>query len=211
MKLPIPHLKYEQNLGKQGIWYVAGLDEVGRGAWAGPLVSCAVIMRSDLPRIYKIRDSKILSKDKREALAEKIKLRALTFGIGIVDSWEIEELGISRALNLAGRKAIGGLSIQPQFVLIDGFQLRGIGVDSQAIKGGDKLCFSIAAASIIAKVTRDKIMGDFHRQYPQYRFDLHKGYGTKLHQKMLEKYGPCSIHRKNYKPIKSIFNKYIKQ
>ncbi len=198
----VPSFKYEVEKLQIGYQFIAGIDEVGRGAWAGPVVAAAVILPH---RLYRLRDSKILSRSKREILARKIRRLAINFGIGIAEVWEINELGLHQATFLAYERAITQIK-NIDFLLIDGFQWPKSPLPHQAIIKGDNKCSSIAAASIIAKVERDKMMRQLHRLCRQYRFDLHKGYGTKLHQQRLIKHGPSEHHRQNYRPIKKLLS-----
>ena len=196
----VPNYKYELYYLSKDYKSIAGIDEVGRGAWAGPLVAAAVILPH---RLYRLRDSKILNRAKREILARKIRRLAINFGIGIAEVWEINELGLHQATFLAYERAISQIK-NTDFLLIDGFRWPKSPLPHQAIIKGDNKCNSIAAASILAKVERDKMMRQLHRSCRKYRFDLHKGYGTKLHQQRLAKHGPSEHHRQNYRPIKKL-------
>lgn len=202
-----PKFKEEENLFSLGYQYVAGVDEVGRGAWAGPLIVAAVIFPSK--RLYKVRDSKILSKEKRESLFLKIQKEALAYALGEVSNKEIDQLGLSTAIKKAAKKAIDSLKIKPDFCLLDGNwnYLKDFFPESKTIKKGDSLCFSIAAASIVAKVSRDKMMEELDPKHFLYDFKNNKGYPAKNHLKALGKYGPCKIHRFSYEPIKDLLNK----
>lgn len=207
----IPNLKEEEKLYAQNYQYVAGVDEVGRGAWAGSVVAAAIIMKNEKGkmkngrrRIYKIRDSKSILAKKRETLFQKIKEQCLDYSIGIVEAEIIDKIGIGVASKLAMKRAISNLKIKPDFILIDAFKLPEIKIPTKAIKKGDRYCLSIASASIVAKVVRDKMMIQAHQKFPRYGFDKHKGYGTRLHQERLKKYGHCSLHRKSFSPIKNL-------
>ena len=207
-RLRIPKFEQEEFLHSLGLKNIVGMDEVGRGAWAGPLVSAAVIMPG---RIYKLRDSKLLTRKERQKLSYKIK-RTCKFGFGRVQTWEFNKLGLSKALLLSYERAIRVLRRKVDFLLIDGNQkfhspalnhfFRGDCLAYRSIIKGDMKCSSIAAASIIAKVERDRIMNKLAKIYRGYYFEMHKGYGTKLHQRQLLKHGVCKIHRTNYAPIK---------
>ncbi|MFH1188009.1 MAG: ribonuclease HII [bacterium] len=203
----IPNQNYENQLYTQGYQYIAGIDEAGRGAWAGPLVSAAVIMPRD--KIIKdIRDSKTLTPQKREELCEDIKKISLSWSVAIININFINQYNIGKANIKAFKMAINKLKIKPDYLLIDGIlKLKNHPIQQQSIKNGDALVYSIAAASIIAKVARDNILKKEHLRFPEYGFDEHKGYGTKKHQEALGKYGICEIHRTLYKPIIKIIGK----
>ena len=179
----------------------AGIDEAGRGPWAGPVVAAAVIFPQDAD-IPGLNDSKKVPPKKREDLFIKINECALAVGVGIVGNNEIDSLNILRATFTAMRQALGMLKITPDLVLVDGnSRLPGIEINQRSIVAGDAKSAAIAAASIIAKVTRDRIMTEFAKQFPQYGFENHKGYGTKEHQDALNNFGPCPIHRKSFEPV----------
>lgn len=197
----IPNLKIERTLQQAGYLAIAGVDEAGRGAWAGPVVAAAVVLPF-LKRYYGINDSKLLAPLQREFLLVKIYQLAADIGIGIAEINEIDELGIGKATYLAMRRAVGNLSIQPQYVLVDGFKVGFAEVPSQGIIDGDRKSVSIAAASIVAKVARDRMMVEIHESIPQYSFHINKGYGTAFHQLKIKEHGICEWHRKSYQPIK---------
>jgi ribonuclease HII len=182
---------------------VAGVDEVGRGAWAGPLVACAVVLPLK-PRINGVDDSKQLTKRNREYAAAKIMERAICYGFGIVPHDEIDVIGITRANELSMIRALESLQHKPDYVLIDAFKLLGFPGKHASIAHGDATIYSIAAASIVAKVYRDRIMDDYHEEFPQYGFDQHKGYGTEQHATALSVHGICMIHRRSFQPIKTM-------
>ena len=197
----------EQNLFGAGYKIVAGIDEAGRGPLAGPVVAACVLLNSDFvkhldcPEAKLIKDSKKLTAKKREELAEFIKKAFLEVGVGICDHKTIDRINILQASFLAMKKAIGNLKQKPDFILLDGkFKIPNCSYKQKAIIKGDALVFCIAAASIIAKVERDRIMLKMHELYPGYGFDKHKGYGTKLHMEQLRRRGPCAIHRMSFKP-----------
>jgi ribonuclease HII len=194
--------KYEDNCCSKGYRLIAGVDEAGRGPLAGPVAAGAVILPDDI-EILGVNDSKQLSSKQRTKLAEQIKKAALCWSIGLATEEEIERLNIRNATHLAMARAAKSLSLKPDILLVDGFLIPGVEIKQQAIVGGDAKSVSIAAASILAKVQRDKIMDNYHALYPQYGFDRHKGYGTKQHIEAIMKYGPCPIHRKDFEPIKS--------
>ncbi|MEA3493873.1 MAG: ribonuclease HII [Candidatus Margulisiibacteriota bacterium] len=192
------NLSFERKLWKPGIKYVAGVDEVGRGPLAGPVVASAVIFPQDV-KIRGLSDSKKVSSKVRERLYAEIKTKALAIGIGKVSYKIIDKINIWQANLLAMKQAVEALSIVPDFILIDGARHKiDLPIAQQAVPQGDARCFSIAAASIVAKITRDRIMQKYHRKYPKYRFDQHKGYGTKRHYEALGKFGPCGIHRRSF-------------
>ncbi|MDD5382071.1 MAG: ribonuclease HII [Candidatus Margulisbacteria bacterium] len=196
-------LVYESKLKKQGYQLVAGVDEAGRGPLAGPIVAAAVILplEIDLPGL---NDSKLLSPKQREALFIKIRRQAISIGVGKVGHKLIDKLNIGKANVLAMELAVKGLCRRPDFILIDGKRYRlDLPVAQRAIVQGDRKCASIAAASIIAKVVRDRIMDRYHLKYPEYGFAWHKGYGTREHFQELQEHGPCPIHRRSFFPIRS--------
>jgi len=198
---PTPNLKFEKALQQQGCLAVAGVDEAGRGAWAGPVVAAAVVLPF-LNRYYGINDSKLLTPLQREEILHKIYKIAVDISIGIVDVAEIDTIGIGRATYLAMRRAINNLHAQPQYILVDGFKVGFAEIPSQGIIDGDRKSVSIAAASIVAKVARDRIMAELHVLSPEYGFIAHKGYGTELHQRMIKCCGVGEWHRRSYQPIK---------
>lgn len=185
---------------------IAGVDEVGRGPLVGAVVTAAVILDPERP-ITGLADSKKLSEKKRLLLAEEIKEKALAWSLGRAEAAEIDQLNILQATMLAMCRAVQGLHIQPDFVLIDGNRIpSALNIAAQAVVKGDSLVAEISAASILAKVARDQEMLLLHQKYPQYGFDRHKGYPTKLHLEALEKYGILAEHRQSFAPVK----KYIK-
>ncbi|OBX03416.1 ribonuclease HII [Gallibacterium genomosp. 1] len=185
---------------------IAGVDEVGRGPLVGAVVTAAVILDPERP-IAGLADSKKLSEKKRLLLAEEIKEKALAWSLGRAEAAEIDRINILQATMLAMCRAVQGLHIQPDFVLIDGNRIpAALNIAAQAVVKGDSLVAEISAASILAKVARDQEMLLLHQKYPQYGFDRHKGYPTKLHLEMLEKYGILAEHRQSFAPVK----KYIK-
>lgn len=196
-RLRIPRKDHEEYLYEQGFEVVCGLDEVGRGSWAGPLVAGAVILPKN--RLNKIRDSKLLSYKEREKLALKIRWTC-KFGIGEVSVDELNILKLTKATQLAFLRAIKSLKRNPDFILADGFKFDSP-IPCRALKKGDMICSSIAAASIIAKVYRDKLMRQLDKEIKGYYFAKHKGYGTRLHRERLKKLGQSRVHRKYYRPI----------
>lgn len=195
---------FEAKLWSQGLKHVAGVDEAGRGPLAGPVVAAAVIFPRGI-YIPGIDDSKKLSPGKREYLFPIIQKKAIAFAVGIVDEKEIDAINILQATFKAMYLAISKLSVEPQHILVDGRANPYLNHTQTAIIGGDALSFSIAAASILAKVTRDRIMINLDQTYPSYGFAQHKGYPTKQHIAAIEQHGLCPIHRKSFK-VKTIVN-----
>jgi ribonuclease HII len=197
--LTLPTLNYERVVWGQGYRYVVGLDEVGRGSWAGPVVAAAVIFPLEIAIPLGLRDSKQLSDKRREELDKEIRSLAHDLAVGVVEADKIDEVGISQATQLAFKHALKNLKAKPDFYLIDAFYLKNLKKKfQQPIVKGDEKCATISAASVIAKVFRDHLMRQFHHYYPQYGFDVHKGYGTKRHQEAIRRYGFCGIHRKSF-------------
>lgn len=194
-----PTLDIEKKLWKEGYSYVCGLDEVGRGSFAGPVVVGAVIFPQECTILDGVMDSKLLRPRQREKLELRIKNQALSWSVAAIGVPVINKVGVGKATQMAFRKAVKLLSKSPDFILIDAFYIKHLNRKNQkAIKDGDKICASIAAASILAKVYRDKLMRKLHRRYPQYGFGRHKGYGTKKHQDAIEKYGLSRLHRRSF-------------
>lgn len=176
---------------------VCGIDEVGRGPFAGPVVACAVILPKDCNILY-INDSKKLSEKRREELYDIIIKEAVAYGIGIKDNRRIDEINILQATYEAMREAINNLSVKPDVLLNDAVTIPGVEIKQVPIIKGDAKSISIGAASIVAKVTRDRMMAEFDEKYPGYEFAKNKGYGTAAHIEGLKKYGPCEIHRRSF-------------
>jgi ribonuclease HII len=195
---------YECSLKSPGDNLVAGVDEAGRGPLAGPVVAAAVILPEGfLPE--ELDDSKKLTPVKRAGLDVKIKKNALAWAVGIATVSEIELYNIHQATMLAMLRAVSNLDMQPELVLVDGkFIIPRSNLAQKAVTGGDGLCPSIAAASVVAKVTRDRLMQICHLLYPEYGFDAHKGYGTAAHMTALSIFGPCPLHRRDFAPIKQL-------
>jgi len=193
-------LQHERRLWRHGFETVAGVDEAGRGPLAGPVVAAAVIFPRTLSQTFGINDSKKLSAKKREQLEPIIKANALAVGVGIVDHREIDRINILQASYKAMQIAIQQLALTPDYALIDGRGLPQLPMPCKAIIKGDAKSLSIAAASIIAKVTRDQIMLDMHEIYPHYNFAQHKGYPTKKHIRAIREFGLCPIHRRSFHP-----------
>ena len=187
----------EQNLLNSGYKAVCGVDEAGRGPLAGPVYAAAVILRPD-SEFVGLDDSKKLTEKKREALFDKIIKEAVAYKIVAVDHKTIDELNILKATMLAMKKAVEGLEVPADYALIDGNKLPDLNCDAQYVIGGDAKVKSIAAASILAKVSRDRYMLELAEKYPQYQFEKHKGYGTKLHYQMLDEHGISDTHRMSF-------------
>lgn len=198
----------ESKLLQSGLTKIAGVDEAGRGACAGPLVVAAVILKDITnAKLAKVRDSKELKPGMREELFEVIVDLAQDYSIIEISAAEIDVIGLHKA-NLEGmRRAINALEVEPEYVLTDGYEISGLGSESLAIWKGDQVAISISAASILAKVYRDRIMINLDRQYPGYHFADHKGYVTRTHERSLNELGVTAIHRKSYANIQALINK----
>ena len=188
----------EKSIIAEGHFVIAGVDEAGRGPIAGPVVAAAVIFNPNTV-ISGINDSKKLNPAKRQSLGEIIKAEALSWAVGIVDAWEIDILNILKASQLAMKQAVAALAVPPDICLLDGYPIPEWERHHQGIIKGDRRCFTIAAASILAKTHRDQIMVEFHKQYPQYHFDRHKGYPTKDHRRQIRIHGPSPLHRMSFR------------
>ncbi len=194
-------LEYENTARTKGYNIIAGVDEAGRGPLAGPVVAAAVAYAPEW-QLAGLDDSKKISPQARERLFPIIKDQALGHGIGIVDVATIDEINILQAALLAMKYAVSALPEKPDILLIDGNKRIVTEVEQWTIVKGDSLSQSIAAASVLAKVTRDRLMEKYHEEFPQYEFDRHKGYGTRLHRDLIREHGPCSIHRRTFKGVK---------
>lgn len=190
-------MEKEAEAHARGFTAVCGIDEAGRGPLAGPVVAAAVILKPDtvLPGV---NDSKKLTEKKREALFDVITEQALAWGIGQADQTEIDDQNILNATFLAMRRAVDSMQVPADFALVDGNRIRGLVIPAQCVIGGDGCVLSIAAASILAKVTRDRYMRQMAQKYPQYGFEKHKGYGTKAHYEAITQYGLCPLHRRSF-------------
>ena len=188
---------FEQRAWDEGFTHVCGVDEAGRGPLAGPVCAAAVILPRGL-EIEGLNDSKKLSEKKRDKLFDAICAEAVSYGIAFASVEEIEEVNILNAAMLAMNRAIERLSVKPALALVDGNRNSAIKMPSRCVVKGDAKCADIAAASILAKVTRDRYMLEMAEKYPEYHFEKHKGYGTKLHYEALREYGPCEIHRPSF-------------
>lgn len=200
-----PTLDHEHRFQRAGHVHVAGIDEAGRGAWAGPVVAAAVILDDDhTEQLNGVNDSKQLSPRQREVLYQLIIDNCRAFGVGHGTVEEIDSIGIVPATRLAMTRAIEALSPQPDALIIDAVRLPKVNLPQSVFFFADSISLSVAAASIIAKVTRDRLMVELGAQYPRYDFARHKGYGTRIHQVALQSIGPCEIHRKTFKPISAL-------
>jgi ribonuclease HII len=198
--------EFDKKIYSDGFSFVAGVDEAGRGPLAGPVVAAAVVLGKNI-EISGLNDSKQLSEKKRNALFEIIKKRALFYSTEVVDNEIIDKINILQSTFLAMFKCINNLQEKPDICLIDGnLKIPNLQFKQKTIVSGDAKSACIAAASILAKVTRDNLMKDFAKKYPQYLFEKHKGYGTKAHIEAVKKHGVCSIHRKTFSPIKGIID-----
>ena len=204
--LRTPSFAEESLLAEQGYRYIAGLDEVGRGALAGPVVAAAVILphQIDAPWLSRVKDSKQLGLATRELLFHHIHEVAIAVGIGVISHEVVDTQGIVEATRLAMKLAVDQLSPPAEALLIDYMLLPEVKLPQKGVIGGDQTCFSIACASIIAKVTRDKLMVDLDRNYPGYKLAQHKGYGTSEHLACLCRLGPSPIHRRSFKPVRGL-------
>lgn len=191
---------FERALTSLGFRNICGIDEAGRGPLAGPVVAAAVILPPGclLPGI---RDSKKLSPGQREVLFEQISREAFSIGVGIVDNDTIDEINILQATILAMQKSVAQMQLEPDYLLIDALTLPNFRRNQKGIIHGDRLSISIAAASVIAKVTRDRLMCEYHEVFPEYKFNIHKGYGTAMHLSIIRERGPCSLHRKTFRGV----------
>ena len=197
---------YEIKAGKKGYRLIAGVDEAGRGPLAGPVVAAAVVLPADA-FLQGLDDSKKLSPTRREELFPKIQTQAVVYGVAVVNPEVIDKINILQAALLAMQQAVEQLQPVPDLLLIDGNQKTASSIEQWAIVKGDSKSLSIAAASVLAKVTRDHIMQDYHQLYPQYEFARHKGYGTKLHRDLIAEHGPCPIHRSTFKGVTEYLNR----
>ena len=196
-------LVFEEQAHTEGYTCVAGVDEVGRGCLAGPVVAAACILDCSKPLHKKLNDSKKLAPAVREEIAEQLKSETVCFGIGQVEADEIDRINILEATKKAMKLAIADLETPADFLLIDAIQLRDLPLPQRAIIKGDSICASIAAASILAKTYRDRLMADYDAEFPHYGFAGHVGYGTAAHLAALRKHGPCRIHRKSFRGVVS--------
>lgn len=194
-------LDFEREAEQNGFHLIAGVDEAGRGPLAGPVVAAAVILPPDIA-IPGLDDSKVLTPSQRDRLYDTIREVCRAQNVAVVETETIDAINILQAARLAMKQAVEGLGTAADYVLIDGNQPIDVTIGQQAIVGGDGRSLSIAAASVLAKVHRDRLMSAYHETYPQYGFDRHKGYGTRHHRDRIREWGPCPIHRRTFKGVK---------
>jgi len=201
--MKLPTFAHENALQARGYRFVAGVDEVGRGALAGPVMAAAVILPLgvDFPWFRSVRDSKQLSPRQRERIFDLVQRAGIPFGLGSVPHATIDEVGIVKATRMAMAQAVEALPLRPDFLIIDALSLPEVSLPQTGIVRGDQLSFSIACASIVAKVNRDRQMTELDGVYPGYGLARHKGYGTKQHLQCLVQLGPCAIHRRSFAPV----------
>lgn len=201
-----PTFTEERAQWARGLHRIAGIDEAGRGPLAGPVVAAAIMLPLKFRRdwLSQVADSKLLTASRRDYLYGRLTVAAVSFGVGVIDSRTIDVVGIAKATRLAMKTAVRQLQPTPEFLLIDYFKLPEVRLPQKGVVDGDSLCISIACASIIAKVTRDRLMVDFDRTYPGYGFANHKGYGTAQHLECLRRLGACPIHRRSFQPVKDV-------
>jgi ribonuclease HII len=200
-----PTLDHERRLIRSGYALVAGVDEAGRGAWAGPVVAAAVILRlPEASSLREVNDSKQLSPRQRDKLYQIVIEHCVAFGIGQGSVADIDASGIVPATRLAMQRAVAALSPRPAALIIDAVRLPQINLPQSVFNFADSISLSVAAASILAKVTRDRLLVELDAAYPAYQFARHKGYGTQIHQAALQSIGPCDIHRRSFKPISAL-------
>jgi len=200
----VPTFDEEERLKAKGYLLAAGIEEIGREPLDGPVVAAAVILPlEERPSwLSRVRDSKQLTPTQRESIFDRVLESGIAFGVGVVSHEVIDKRGIAPATRLAMRHAIEQLSTRPDYLLIDYMRLPGVRIPQKGVVDGDSICVSIAAASIVAKVTRDRLMVELDGQYPGYGLAQHKGYGTPEHLEALQRLGPCPIHRKTFEPVR---------
>jgi ribonuclease HII len=200
-----PHLEKELALLKQGYRFIAGLDEAGRGAWAGPVVAAAVILPANQPELLHslqgLNDSKKLTPQKRDEFFDVLQQTALAVAVGIGSPELVDSINVLQATHHAMQEALVQLPIAPDYLLVDHLKLSATDIPQDSFPKADSISLTVSAASVIAKVTRDRLMIELSRQYPGYGFERHKGYGTRIHREALQKFGPCPVHRMSYRPI----------
>jgi ribonuclease HII len=202
-----PDLTFEQPLWAAGALHLAGLDEAGRGAWAGPVSAAAVILPQDADlcvQLKGVRDSKQMTPRQRSAWAVEIRRAALAWGVGFASHTEIDALGILPATRLAMQRALAQLGLSPQHLLLDAVRLPAVALPQTVLIKGDVRCLSIAAASVLAKTARDELLVAWEQEYPGYGFARHKGYGTAAHRQALQINGPCPVHRFSFAPVRDL-------
>ena len=206
----IPSLKFEKRARQRGYQIIAGVDEVGKGPLAGPIVAAAVILNDHQIPVKGVRDSKLLSEKNREEVFERLtQSSCLVWDYAMVSVEEIDRFNIYQATRRAMELSLNQVAPKPEWVLIDGRAFKQFSFPHEGIIKGDRLSYSIAAASVIAKVIRDRLMKEWHQQWPHYGFDQHKGYGTPQHLEALKRYGPCPLHRKSFAPVAQLVEKVL--
>jgi ribonuclease HII len=198
-----PDDRFEREAWARGFRRVAGVDEAGRGPLAGPVVAAAVILPRRC-RMETLRDSKLLTEGQRERLYARIVETAVAIGVGVVDAPTIDARNILEATRLAMAQAVSQLSPPSDYLVLDATALPSVPVEQRLVIKGDGLCLSVAAASVVAKVTRDRLMAEAHVRWPEYGFMTHKGYGTEEHLRQLQRLGPCELHRKSFRPVREV-------
>lgn len=201
-----PDLRFETPLWLRGVTAIAGLDEAGRGAWAGPVYAAAVILPPDdslTARLHGVRDSKQMSARQRSKWAEDIRSAAAAWGVGFADAGEVDGMGIVPATRLAMTRALAACGCEARHLLVDALRLPGLAVSQDALIKGDRRSLSIAAASVLAKTARDEVMQAWDAAFPGYGFAHNKGYGTAMHRAALEVLGPCALHRQSFAPVRA--------
>lgn len=205
MSLQKPHLQKEIALLEQGYRFIAGFDEAGRGAWAGPVVAAAVILPVDRPGLVDtlkgLNDSKKLTPKKRDEFFDIIHQTALAIAVGMGSSQLVDDINVVQATRMAMQEALEALPIAPDYLLLDYLKLPAVELPQDSFPKAESISLTVAAASVVAKVTRDRLMIELSHQYSDYGFERHKGYGTRIHQEALQKLGPCPVHRMSYRPI----------
>lgn len=200
-----PDLRFEIPLWAKGVFAVAGLDEAGRGSWAGPVSAAAVVLPPGdqlLERLAGVRDSKQMTARQRARMAEVIRGTATAWGVGFADAGEVDELGIVPATRLAMERALESCNCEVQHLLVDALRLPTLTIPQEALIKGDRLSMSIAAASVLAKTARDSLMQEWDAAFPGYGFSHNKGYGTAVHRAALDTLGPCTLHRRSFAPVR---------
>lgn len=203
-----PSIRLENKYKNLGYSNIAGLDEAGKGAWAGPVVAAAVILPEKI-KLPSLNDSKLLTPKKRDNLYDEIINGCIAYGVGIRDAFSVDEIGLAEAHRQAMREAVKNLKMEVDLLLVDGLGIKQLGIKTECIVKGDQKVRCISAASIIAKVTRDRMMAEFNDNHPNYGFQNHKGYGTKEHEQAIELYGPCELHRLSYSPVYRAWQKTL--
>lgn len=209
----IPTINLEKSLWDKGFIHIAGVDEAGKGPWAGPVTAGAVVIHKKSQIVKTVRDSKLMTKIQRDKAFDEICKKSSAFGVGIVSHDEIDSLGIDfavkKAMMVALQEIENNFNIKLDFVIVDGARTKPLDTYvSQRILDGGLYHYSISAGSVLAKVTRDRIMKKYAQDFPNYLFEQHVGYGTKAHQNALKQFGPCQIHRKSFAPIKALLEKF---